>query len=124
MTLHSEQEARDRDQAVLAQVDYLNDEVKSLALNLAIFLARLKAKTGSAQLTELEPDFIRLVNGTVKAVNDITTIINAARHRQVMAYEVPSGRQHKDQIEVKLHGILEQCNRVLLALHQARDIIA
>jgi hypothetical protein len=119
-----EPDARHHDQAIIAEVDYLSEEVKSLALNLAIFLARAKTQAGTSQLTQLEPEFIRLVNGTVRAVNEITAILNAARNIDAMAFPIPSDSVHRDHLEVKLHGILEQCNQVLAALKQAKDIIA
>ena len=109
---------------VLAEADELSEQVKTLALNLAIYLAKLKSRARSEHLDRLEPEFIRLVNGTVKVVREIATVLNAARNKDRMAWEVPSGRLSKDQIEVKLHGILEQCTRVLDSLHQARDMIA
>lgn len=115
---------RDSEPDVILEVDNLSEQVKTLALNLALFLAKLKSKTGSDQFARLEPEFIRLVNGTVRAVQDITVVLNAARNRERMLWQVPSGKFSKDQIEVKLHGILEQCNRVLFSLSQAKDLIA
>jgi hypothetical protein len=109
---------------VLAEADELSEQVKTLALNLAIYLAKLKSRAKSEHLDRLEPEFIRLVNGTVKVLREISTVLNAASNKDKMAWEVPTGRHSKDQIEVKLHGILEQCTRVLDSLHQARDMIA
>ncbi len=91
-------------------VEDLNEEVKSLALNLAIYLA--KTKSSSEQLSQMEPDFIKLVNGTVKVVHELTMIINAARNKETMTYDVPSGKLKSDQIESKLHSILSQCQQI------------
>jgi hypothetical protein len=107
---------------IIEQVDGLSEEVKVLALNLAIYLA--KAKPQSNSLTRLEPDFIRLVNGTVKAVQEISRIIQAARDQQPLAFDVPSGAAVTDQIEVKLRSILNQCGRIMTALGQAEDMRA
>lgn len=109
---------------VLAEADELSEHVKTLALNLAIYLAKLKARAKSEHLDRLDPEFIRLVNGTVNVLREISIVLNAAGNKDKMAWEVPTGRHSKDQIEVKLHGILEQCTRVLDSLHQARDMIA
>ncbi|UCC43400.1 MAG: hypothetical protein JSU65_09665 [Candidatus Zixiibacteriota bacterium] len=117
-------ETKDQVPQIICEVDRLNDEVKSLAVNLAILLARFKQKDTSGKFVVLEPDFVRLINGTVKVVQEVTTILNAAQHKEVMAYEVPSGRLAKDHVEVKLHGILEQCSRVLGSLSQLRDLMA
>lgn len=100
--------------ALVAQVDELSEQVKNLALNMAIFLAKEKKETD--RLGALEPDFMRLVNGTVKVVQDLAIIINAARNLERMIYQVPSGRLNKDHIEIKLRSILEQCHKLLYAL--------
>ncbi len=99
---------------VIDQVEYLGDEVKTLAINLAIYLAKAKGKSDS--LTRMEPDFIKLVNGTVKVVQELTSIINAARNMETMAYEVPSGAVTGDQLESRLQAILQQCNKIIIAL--------
>ena len=108
---------------ILAEVDELSEQVKGLAMNLAIYLAKLKSRTKSDHFSRLEPEFIRLVNGTIKVVQEVATIINAASNRERLAWEIPSGGLNQDQIEIKLHGILEQCTRVTASLHQARDLI-
>lgn len=90
-----------------SQVDKLNEEVKTLALNLAIHLA--KVKKDSETLISLEPEFIRLVNGTIKAAQEISHVLKAASNNQKMVFEIQSGRELKDHIEVKLNHVLEQC---------------
>lgn len=117
MTLHDN---RDEDLGIIDQVDDLNEEVKSLALNLAIYLAKVKTK--SSEINQMEPDFIRLVNGTVKVVQELAVIINAARNKETMVYQVPSGSLSPDHIETKLHSILEQCQRIMEALAGKTDI--
>ncbi len=107
---------------IIEQVDGLSEEVKILALNLAIYLA--KAKPHSGHLTRLEPDFIRLVNGTVKAVQEVSRIIQAARNREPLVFDVPSGNVTSDQLEMKLRSILNQCGRIMTALGQAEDLQA
>jgi len=102
-------------QNLVDQVDALNEEVRVLALNLAIYLA--KAKNKSAELDRLEPDFIRLVNGTVKVVQELTVVINAARNTEDFKYsDNMNSHQGNDLIENKLHNILDQCTRILTAL--------
>ncbi|MFH2050535.1 MAG: hypothetical protein ABIJ12_13950 [bacterium] len=102
-------------QNLVEQVDALNEEVRVLALNLAIYLAKVKNK--SNELGRLEPDFIRLVNGTVKVVKELTVVINAARNTEDFKYsDNTSIHQSNDLIENKLHNILDQCTRILTAL--------
>ncbi len=105
-------------------VDDLNQETKDLAVNLALYLAKAKAADDSGQLKQMEPDFIRLVNGTVKVVQEMTHILNAARNQEKMVYQLPSGRLTKDHIEARLETIVQQCNRILGTLVQVKDLMA
>jgi hypothetical protein len=105
---------RKRDLQLVDQVDALNEEVKVLALNLAIYLA--KAEGNSEQLARLEPDFIRLVNGTVKVVRELAVVINAARNLEHGEDNIVPGTIPADQIEIRLRSILDQCSRILNSL--------
>lgn len=96
------------------QVEFLNGEVRLLAMNLAIYLAR--AKKESDRINKLEPDFIRLVNGTVKVVQELTRIIHAARNEELHNHAMRVERTGSDPIEIKLQGILDQCHRIMVAL--------
>jgi len=113
MTRHAQ------DDSIIERVNTMSEEVRLLALNLAIYLA--KAKQGSTELNRLEPDFMRLVNGTVKAVREIGHIINAARNAQDMAYDIPTGRIPNDHLELKLRSILDQCGKIMQSLSQSGD---
>ena len=103
-------------------VDSLSEDTKDLALNLALYLAKAKAKSDSAQLKRMEPEFIRLVNGTIKVVQEMAIILKAARNQEVMVYQLPSGMLAKDHIEFKLESIAHQCNHILTSLGEVRDI--
>lgn len=115
-----ENDNRESDVELVQQVDDLNDEVKSLALNLAIYLA--KAKGSSEELNRLEPEFIRLINGSVKVVQELALIINAARDNEAVVFDVPSGIHRSNHLEAKLRAILEQCNEILRTLARKTDI--
>ncbi|MBD3258564.1 hypothetical protein GF377_09040 [candidate division GN15 bacterium] len=120
-TEHDSQERR-QILELLETVDELGEDTKDLALNLALYLAKAKAKTDSVQLKQMEPEFIRLVNGTIKVVHELSTILRAARNQETMVYELPSGQLAKDHIEQKLELIASQCNQILEALGERRDI--
>ncbi|MCK4632495.1 MAG: hypothetical protein KAT79_04445 [candidate division Zixibacteria bacterium] len=105
---------RNRELDLVEQVDTLGDQVKTLALNMAIYLA--KTKNDSEQISRLEPEFIRLVNGTVKVVQELAVIINAARNSEKMVWDVASGRIGHDMLEMKLRSILDQCSKIMSAL--------
>ncbi len=105
---------------LIDQVDALNEEVKVLALNLAIYLA--KAKGGCDQIDQLESDFIRLVNGTVKVVRELAGIINVARNRDRTVTSTPPNSEQTDRIEVKLRSILDQCSRIMNSLSRTENL--
>jgi len=109
---------------LLETVDALGEQTKDLALNLALYLAKVKAQKRSEKLQQMEPEFIRLVNGTVKVVQELTVILKAARHQEKMIFELPTGEIDKDHLQVKLEAVAEQCNRILQSLQQTRDWLA
>ena len=111
---------KDKSLKFVNHIDNLNEEVKTLALNMAIYLAKIKSQ--SSDINRLEPEFIKLVNGTVKVVQEVSRIINAAQHREKMIFEVPSGKMGKDQIETKLNGILKQCEDIITSIKKETDI--
>jgi len=92
-TTRAEQGNRNDALALLETVDALGEQTKDLALNLALYLAKIKARKSSEKLRRMEPEFIRLVNGTVKVVQELTVILKAARHKEKMIYEPPSGER-------------------------------
>jgi len=99
---------------LIATVDKLNEDVKQLALNLALYLA--KVKKDSHTITRMEPQFIRLVNSTIKVVKEIAVIVRAAANTEIGAYNPPSSTAIKDQVEVRLNSVLEQCSNIITAL--------
>lgn len=111
---------RDAHSELVEQVDTLGEGVRVLALNLAIYLA--KAKSESDRLSHLEPDFIRLVNGTVKAVQELTGFINAARNAGSGEVDRKGLRtDDPDPLEARLRCILDQCGRIMTALSLGRQ---
>ena len=120
--------SRDEDRRRLLElvdaVDELGEDTKDLALKLALYLAKVKAKGSSDQLRRMEPDFVRLVNNTVKVVQELATVLNAARNQEKMIYEPPSGTAGKDQIESRLDLIMQQCNYIIAELSKAEGLVA
>jgi methyl-accepting chemotaxis protein len=58
---------------LVGQVDELADQVKNLALNLAITLAREKERVKDLKI--IEPEFTHLINKSVGVVREITNIL-------------------------------------------------
>jgi len=119
-------EGRDRDEVMelVETVDALGEETKDLAVNLALYLAKAKARKSSEKLRQMEPEFIRLVNSTMKVIQELTVILNAARNQEKMIYQLPSGKAGKDRIQTRLESIGQQCNQIMDSLRQATDLLA
>ena len=115
---------RQRRLDLVEEVDDLNQEVKTLALNLAIHMAKVRAGGNSKELATLEPQFIRLVNGAVKAVQELAIVLGAARNEETMVYDVPTSRHRQDQVEFGLRSILEQCSQIMGSLTKTQDLTA
>lgn len=114
---------REQSLAMVAMVEALNEEAKTLALNLALTLAKLKAEMEPthASFGRLEPEFMRLVSGTVQVVSELNHLINAARNLEVMAYEPPSGQVAVSQLELRLRAIAEQASALITSLKSASE---
>jgi len=113
---------RTDDLTTMAVVEDLNEEVKTMALNLAVYLAKARAQSGAEDLARMEPDVVRLVNQTIKVVREVALILSAARNQETMVYEVPSAAGRLDRIEFGLRGILEQCSQLSESLARAKKV--
>ena len=100
------------------QVDELADQVKMLALNLALNLARSKDEI--SELTVLEPEFTKLVNGSVDVIKEVTTILRAFRNEEKMVYSPNSGNLKLDRIETSLNEILTLSKNVLDSINKIK----
>ncbi len=105
-------------------VDALGEQTRDLAVNLALYLAKAKASKSAQKLQQMEPEFIRLVNSSMKVIQELTVILNAARNQEKMIFQLPTGRSNKDRIQARLESIGTQCNEILTSLNQARDLLA
>ena len=115
---------RDEVMELVETVDALGEETKDLAVNLALYLAKAKARKSSEKLRQMEPEFVRLVNSTMKVIRELTVILNAARNQEKMIYQLPSDKMGKDRIQTRLESIGQQCNQIMDSLRQATDLLA
>ena len=107
---------------IVDKVDYLNDEIKTLALNLAIYLS--KAKSKSEDISRMEPEFVKLVNSTVKVAQELAQIIKAAQNKEQADSEKPIRFKDIAQLESKLKEIVRQCDEINRIMTQKTDITA
>lgn len=106
---------------VVAEVESLSAEIKDMAVDLAIYLAR--AQHSATELKSLEPDFIRLINGSVKVVAQLGQIVKSARQKDKIVYELPEPGRSRDQVETRLKSILDQCSRLSAFLERTKKIL-
>lgn len=100
------------------EVDTLAEQVKMLALNLAINLAR--SKDNVKELTFLESDFTKLINGSVEVIKEITSIAKAFRNEGKMVYAPPNSSGNLDQIETTLNEISSLSQNVLRTISEIK----
>ncbi len=96
---------------LLERVDFLNEQVKTLATNLAVCLSKIKSK--APEIGRMEPDFVRLVNNTVKIVQEISVIIEVARNHDNQTSHIRAANINTDRLENKLEAILSQCGEIM-----------
>jgi methyl-accepting chemotaxis protein len=101
-----------------AQIDDLATQVKVLALNLAISLAQAKDRAG--ELAYLEPEFTKLISGSVDVIKDVTSILKAFRNEDKMVYSPPSESEKLDRIESSLNEILRRSQSVLKTIAEVK----
>jgi hypothetical protein len=101
---------------LIDRVESLNEEVRVLALNLAIYLA--KVRDDSNQLRRMEHEFIRLVNGTVKVVQQLAGVIGAARKAELGLPDSVPPPTNVAELEERLRAVLDQCTMIMTLLNK------
>ncbi len=110
--MSEERQHSDGDDAGLSkQVNCLTQQVKTLALNLAINLA--KSRDDIKDLTFMEKEFTQLIGGTVDVLKEVTQILNVYRNESRMVYDPPSSSDKLDRIEGSLNEILSLSHNIL-----------
>lgn len=98
------------------QVRSLAEQVKLLALNMAIQLARSKDRV--RDLTILEPDFTKLIHGSIEVIQQITGLLEYLQCRKSVDAVKDDGL---NQIEASLNGILSQSHDIQEAIEAIKD---
>ncbi|HDL03000.1 MAG: hypothetical protein DRP46_14095 [Candidatus Zixiibacteriota bacterium] len=101
------------------QIDQLADEVKMLALNLAINLA--KSKKEIKELSFMEPEFTKLINGSVEVVKEIAGVMRAFKNEEKLVYSPRKNSQSLDRIETTLNEIHSLSRKVLYTISEIKQ---
>jgi hypothetical protein len=88
----------------------LAEQVKVLALNLAINLARSKAR--AEELTVLEPQFTRLINGSVEAIRELSVLLGTMGSRRDRSPKTAINKDKMVKIGATLNEILDLSQNV------------
>lgn len=100
-------------------VNSMAEQVRILALNLAINLAR--EKKNIKELTFLEPDFTKLIYGSVDVIKEISVILKAFQNEEKMIYAPPSSSGKLDHIESSLNEILNLSRNILEVITRIKE---
>jgi hypothetical protein len=104
---------------MIRQVENLTEQVKTLALNLALTLAREKKQI--KDLTLLEPEFTKLVNGSVDVIREISEILRALQSDKIPDSSTTIEGKNLARIEASLNEILTLSQNVLKAVASIKN---
>ncbi len=107
------------DEKWVDNVNSMAEQVRILALNLAINLAR--EKPNIKELTFLEPDFTKLIYGSVDVIKEISVILKAFQNEEKMIYAPPMSSGKLDHIESSLNEILNLSRNVLEVITRIKE---
>jgi hypothetical protein len=107
-------------QELVRRTDYLADEVKLLAINLAVALAKSHRRQGD--MKRLEPLLAELIHQANETAGQVSDVIQACRNQRLMVSSVPASsevitmRGGYDKIEVTLQRIYNLSQDVIKSL--------
>ncbi len=104
---------------MIRQVENLTEQVKTLALNLALTFAREKKQI--KDLTLLEPEFTKLVNGSVDVIREISEILRALQSDKIPDSSTTIEGKNLARIEASLNEILTLSQNVLKAVASIKN---
>ena len=104
---------------LIREVEDLTEQVKILALNLALTLAREKKQI--KDLTLLEPEFTKLVNGSVDVIKEISEILRALQSDKIAESSSTIKGKNLARIETSLNEILTLSQNVLKAVTSIKN---
>ena len=103
----------------VASVNSMAEQVRILALNVAINLAR--ERKNIKELTFLEPDFTKLVYGSVEVIKEVSVMLKAFQNEEKMVYAPPTSSGKMDHIESSLNEILNLSRNILKVIARIKE---
>jgi hypothetical protein len=109
-------------EAIIRKAEHLAGEVKLLAINLAVTLARVQ--NHSLQIRQLEPQFTELIRRANDTAVQVADVAKAFQHQKLMISSIPASseiitlRGAFDKTEATLNYVLELSNKMVEILTQ------
>jgi hypothetical protein len=103
-------------EAMVEDVFQLVEEVKLLAINLAVAMARLKRDNLPTDL--LEPHVSNLINQAVAASDKVRVVLEATRGQRALLYELPPSSETSAR-----RGAYDQIEQSLLHVHDLSQYV-
>jgi len=101
---------------IVHEIDFLAGEMKLLALNLAVALAKIQGEGNG--LKELEPQFSELIRKAHDAAKQVEQVLEAFQNRREMICSLPASteiiekRGAYDKVEAKLNYIYKLSQQI------------
>ena len=117
MDTSSEEQLRAEQICLANKAGELADEVKLLAINLAISLARIQGRDKT--LKELEPHFTELIKKSNEASHQVTGVLEAFQNQKKIIYNLPASsevvakRGAYDRLEATLNHIYDLSQKII-----------
>lgn len=116
MSENHDKRLREEQEMISRQTELLADEVRLLAINLAVAVAKVQHRERS--LRDLEPQFAELIRGANEIAARVTDVVRAFQSQKTMIWSVPASseiiaqRGAYDKIEANLNQIHALSQRV------------
>ena len=107
------------------EVDYLAGEVKILAINMAITLAKMRCR--EKQLGKLEPQFTELIKKANDTSQQVTEMLKVFKNKKRMVSGLPASseiiekRGAYDSMEAKLNHVYQLSQEMMIMLSKLKQ---
>lgn len=124
MIEESEKVLHAQHEEIIRQADYLSGEVKLLAINLAVTLARVQ--NHDPQIRQLEPEFTDLIRRANDTAGQVADVVKAFQHQKLMISAIPASseviaiRGAFDKTEATLNYVYDLSRKMIEILTQLK----
>ena len=108
-----------------ADVEEISSEVKLLAMNLAIVIARIQ--NGRTPLKGMDEDFTELISRVTSTTGQVSDILDAFKNEKTLLFSLPASskiieqRGAYDKIEASLNYVYQLSQQIIQSIKQLED---